>query len=136
MRPLLTALPLIAALAAPVQAAEPQLMSGDEFERYATGKTLFYASRGIAYGAEQYLSGRRVIWTFLDGECTEGVWYESNGQICFAYEHRPDDPQCWSFYRSATGLMARFENDPTQTELIEVEQSREPLMCTGPEVGV
>ncbi|TCO72837.1 hypothetical protein [Rhodovulum euryhalinum] len=136
MHPLLTALPLLAALAAPGLAAEPQPMNAEEFERYSTGKTLFYATRGAPYGAEQYLGGRRVIWTFLDGECTEGVWYESAGQICFSYDHRPEDPQCWSFYRSATGLMARFENDPAQTELIEVEQSREPLICTGPEVGV
>lgn len=136
MRPFMTALPLVAALALPAAAAEPQPMSADEFERYATGKTLFYATHGQAYGAEQYLAGRKVIWTFLDGECTRGFWYESDGQICFRYEHDPDDPQCWSFYRSSTGLMARFENDPAQTELIEVEQSREPLVCTGPEVGV
>ncbi|MBL3569270.1 hypothetical protein DSD19_19985 [Rhodovulum sp. BSW8] len=134
-----TALILAATLAVPAagapaaDAAEP--MSATAFDRYATGKTLFYASDGHAYGAEQYLSGRRVIWTFLDGECSEGVWYESNGQICFRYEHDPEDPQCWSFFESGGGLMARFENDPAQTELVEVNQSREPLMCTGPDVG-
>ncbi|SIO33272.1 hypothetical protein SAMN05444722_1486 [Rhodovulum sp. ES.010] len=136
MHPLLTALPVLALLAAPVQGAEPQPMSAEEFERYATGKTLYYATGGQPYGAEQYLGGRRVIWTFLDGECTEGVWYEAEGQICFRYEHEPENPQCWSFYRSAAGLMARFENDPAATELVEVSQSREPLLCTGPEVGV
>lgn len=136
MRPALSALAVLAALATPCHAAEPEPMSGVEFESYSTGKTLFYASGGQTYGAEQYLGGRRVIWTFLDGECTEGVWYEAGGQICFVYEHAPQDPQCWSFYRSASGLMARFENDPAQTELIEVNQSREPLVCTGPEVGV
>ena len=133
MRRAVLALPMLACLAAPAPAAEP--MSAAEFERYSTGKTLFYATQGQAYGAEQYLSGRRVIWTFLDGECAEGVWYESGGQICFRYDHDPEDPQCWSFFRATAGLTARFENDPDQTELVEVNQSREPLICTGPDVG-
>jgi len=133
MRRALLAVPILTALAAPAPGAEQ--MSAAEFERYSTGKTLFYATRGQPYGAEQYLSGRRVIWTFLDGECREGVWYETNGQICFRYEGDPDDPQCWSFYRATAGLMARFENDPEETELVEVHQSREPLICTGPDVG-
>lgn len=120
------------AYAAPSAAEQP--MSAAEFETYATGKTLYYATGGAAYGAEQYLAGRRVIWTFLDGNCTEGVWYEAAGQICFLYQHDPD-PQCWSFFEGGRGLTARFENDPAQAELIEVEQSREPLICTGPQVG-
>jgi len=127
---------LAAALAAGLTAAEAaEPMSAAAFDRYATGKTLFYASGGRAYGAEQYLSGRRVIWTFLDGDCSEGVWFEADGQICFRYDHDPEDPQCWSFFESGQGLMARFENDPDQTELIEVNQSREPLICSGPRVG-
>ncbi|ARE39336.1 hypothetical protein RGUI_1195 [Rhodovulum sp. P5] len=130
---LLAPLCLMAALAPHARAAEP--MSAAEFETYSTGKTLYYATNGFAYGAEQYLSGRRVIWTFLDGECTEGVWYESGGQICFQYRHDPE-PQCWSFFRSGGGLTARFENDPDETELIEVDKSGEPLMCSGPQVGV
>lgn len=132
MRQILAALALLAA--APAQAAEP--MSAAEFDAYATGKTLFYATGGQAYGAEQYLSGRRVIWSFLDGECAEGVWYPADGLICFRYDHEPENPQCWSFFQAASGLTARYENDPAATELIEVQQSRAPLICTGPEVGV
>ncbi|TCP62344.1 hypothetical protein EV663_102188 [Rhodovulum bhavnagarense] len=132
MRPILFVLTLMAAL--PASAAEP--MSAAQFDAYVTGKTLLYATGGQAYGAEQYLDGRRVIWTFLDGECVEGTWYEAAGLICFRYDHDPQNPQCWSFYQDASGLTARYENDPVSTELIEVEQSREPLVCTGPEVGV
>lgn len=132
MRSPLAALALVIAL--PAAADEP--ISAAEFHAYATGKTLTYATGGQTYGAEQYLPGRRVIWTFLDGECVEGEWYEAGGQICFRYEHEPEDPQCWSFFRAASGLTARYENDPVVTELIEVNQSREPLICTGPEVGV
>lgn len=134
MRPLAAPLCLALALAAPALAQDA--MSAEEFDRYATGKTLFYNAEGAPYGAEQYLPGRRVIWTFLDGECAEGVWYEAGGQICFRYDHEPQAPQCWSFFRAPLGLTARYENDPADRELIEVRQSREPLVCTGPDLGV
>lgn len=124
---------LITLVASSVRAADT--MSAEEFERYSTGKTLFYGNAGEPYGAEQYLPGRRVIWTYLDGECQEGIWYEQAGLICFQYERSPDEPQCWSFLLSGSGLTARYENDPAATVLIEVEQSDEPLICPGPKVG-
>lgn len=110
-------------------------MSGQEFDDYTRGKTFFFASDGDPYGAEEYLPNRRVRWTFLDGECKDVEWFEQDEMICFIYEDQPV-PQCWSFELSAGGLTARFENDPTQTELYEVRQSPEPLMCLGPDVGV
>ena len=115
---------------------DPALAMGAKaFDDYTRGKTFFFASDGEPYGAEEYLSNRRVRWTFLDGECKEGEWFEQDDLICFVYEDQPV-PQCWSFEISANGLSARFENDPTPTELYEVRQSSEPQMCLGPEVGV
>ena len=84
---------------------------------------------------ERYLAGRRVIWSFLDGNCKEGIWYEQAGQICFIYEDRLD-PQCWSFTETPRGLIARFEDDPEGTELYEAEDIGEDMVCYGPEVGV
>ena len=112
-------------------------MTGPEFESYANGRTFYYGADGAAYGVEEYLSDRRVRWSFLDGDCKEGHWYEaSDGLICFVYDETPDAPQCWSFYQGPRGLIARFENNPSSTELYEVDASDEPMMCTGPEVGV
>jgi hypothetical protein len=127
------ALLALALLATPL-AAEPG-MSAAEFDAYSTGKTFYYGSSGGAYGVEQYLENRRVRWSFLDGKCKEGRWYEERGLICFVYDDTPD-PQCWSFTQGSRGLIARFENDPAQTELYEVQQSDKPMMCLGPEVGV
>lgn len=110
-------------------------MSGEEFETYVTGKTLFFGSRGEAYGVEQYLPGRRVKWSFLDGKCKDGVWYEEAGQICFIYDDSPE-PQCWTFERTPSGLSALFENNPQATQLYEAQQSDEPMLCLGPDVGV
>ena len=119
--------------ATPLAAQSP--MSAAEFDAYATGRTFYYGKLGSPYGVEQYFEGRRVRWSFLDGHCKEGHWYEERGLICFVYEDTPD-PQCWSFLKGSSGLIARFENDPARTELYEVENSDEPMMCLGPEVGV
>lgn len=117
-------------------AAGERRISGAEFEAYVSGHTLFYAGPGREpYGAEQYLSGRRVIWTFLDGDCVPGFWYEkAKGLICFAYE-ADLEPQCWTFWSGPDGIRAHFENDPGSVGLFELRHSDEPLDCPGPQVG-
>ncbi|MCX7564913.1 hypothetical protein OS189_00975 [Sulfitobacter sp. F26169L] len=127
-------LPILLALAAPVANAQT-LMDAEEFDAYTRGKTLYYGNNGEAYGAEIYLPNRRVRWSFLDGECKEGQWYEANGLICFTYDDRPD-PQCWSFERGSRGLIARFENDPAITPLYEANESTQEMLCLGPKIGV
>lgn len=127
------AVALFALLGAPL-AAEP--MTAAQFEAYVTGKTLFYGSGGTAYGAEEYRENRRVTWSFLDGECKDGYWYNEGRNICFVYEDRPDDPQCWSFEKSGGGLIATFENDPASTTLYEAQDVGEEMVCLGPKVGV
>ncbi|MDG1281059.1 MAG: hypothetical protein P8O10_07090 [Pseudorhodobacter sp.] len=114
--------------------AETQL-TAQQFEDYATGKTLTYAQGGEVYGVEQYLPGRRVRWAFVDDTCRIGHWYEAGEEICFVYEHDAT-PQCWTFHLSQGRLMARFTSDPPLTELSEVAQTDAPLACTGPDVGV
>ena len=129
---------LVALLAAgAVHAAETAggTMSAQEFDEYTRGKTLFYGENGQSYGAEHYLDNRRVRWSFLDGECKEGTWYEGAGQICFVYEDNPD-PQCWTFREEGGGLVARFANLPGATELYEARDINEEMICIGPEVGV
>ncbi|SPJ27489.1 hypothetical protein TRM7615_00979 [Falsiruegeria mediterranea M17] len=124
---------LLSLCAAPV--AAQGLMTAEEFDAYTQGKTLFYGNGGEVYGVERYMAGRRVVWSFLDGDCKEGVWYEQGGQICFIYEERLD-PQCWSFEQTSRGLIARFEDDPEGTELYEAEDLDEEMICYGPDVGV
>ncbi|MGI3170688.1 hypothetical protein ACRARG_16175 [Pseudooceanicola sp. C21-150M6] len=112
-------------------------MTAEEFDSYSRGKTFYYGAMGQPYGVEEYFDGRRVRWSFLDGKCADGTWYESNGMICFEYETDPDPgPQCWKFYHETGGLVAEFEGDPNQTVLYQVQDADEPMMCLGPEVGV
>ena len=133
--PMRYAAPLILALGLACPALAGQPMTGDEFERYTKGKTLYYGEGGQAYGVEEYLDGRRVRWSFLDGVCKDGIWYEESNMICFVYEDDLD-PQCWSFFQESSGLTARFENNSEAQELYEVQQSDEPMYCMGPDVGV
>ncbi len=132
LAPVLSAL-LLTATALPALAAEA--LSATEFESYVKGKTLYFGKAGQAYGVEEYLNNRRVRWSFLDGKCKDGYWYEEAGQICFVYEDTPD-PQCWSFFKEGEGLRAVFQNDPSSTVLYEAQQDDEPMMCLGPEIGV
>lgn len=129
----LAAVALGAALALPVQAAEP--MGADAFERFVTGKTLWFDQDGVTYGVERYLPGRRVEWSFLDGECRAGTWYEDAGQICFLYEDGLG-PQCWAFSRDGEGLTARFAGDENGVSLYGAQQRDEEMQCLGPDVGV
>ncbi|MBK5933889.1 hypothetical protein C8N32_11233 [Rhodovulum imhoffii] len=114
--------------------ADPPL-SGARFEAHVMGKTLYYKAEGETYGAEQYLTDRRVIWAFLGGPCTQGYWYEDAEKICFLYEHAPKDPQCWRFYLRDGVLSARFDGELSES-LIEIFKSRHPLRCAGPQAGV
>ena len=110
-------------------------MSAEEFDAYTRGKTLYYGNGSTPYGAEIYLPNRRVRWSFLDGQCRDGSWYEEDGLICFTYEERPE-PQCWSFEQGPRGLIARFENDPAVTPLYEANESTQEMLCLGPKIGV
>jgi len=120
---------------AALPAAAQSLMTAQEFDDYTQGKTLYYGNGAEPYGAEIYLPNRRVRWSFLDGQCMEGEWYEADGLICFVYDEKPA-PQCWSFEKGPRGLIARFENDPAVTPLYEANESGEDLLCPGPRIGV
>lgn len=123
---------LLAGTAAP---AADRPLTAEEFDALSVGRTMHYSAYGEPYGVEQYLPGRRVLWAFVGAECKKGHWYEEAGNICFVYEDIPE-PQCWTFFDTAQGLMARFRGDPAEEPLVAVEESREPLVCAGPDLGV
>lgn len=136
MKQILASAVLISALCAvALPAASETPMTGAEFDAYTQGKTLYFNSGGVSYGVEEYLPGRQVRWSFLDGECKEGEWYTSGEQICFEYEDGTG-PQCWTFYKDNGGLRARFQGESAGSDLYEARQSDEPMVCLGPRIGV
>lgn len=130
-RPLLLAL-LFALGSTPARAEDP--MSAAEFEAYTTGRSLVFGFEGQAYGGEDYLPGRRVRWSFLDGRCQDGSWYQEGDAICFDYQGQ-DGPVCWHFFATPGGLSADLLNAEPPQILYEIGEADEPLLCFGPEVG-
>lgn len=118
-------------LATPAWAETP--IDGDRFEALVTGKTLTYSSETGPYGIEYYAPDRRVIWSFIGGECEVGEWMEEPTQIgpsiCFVYESNPT-PQCWYVYENAGQIRADFIGSLGGSVLYQLEQS-EPLVCGG-----
>ena len=105
------------------------------FDAAVTGRTLTYGTVAGPYGIEQYLPGRRVRWSFLDGDCVDGTWYARGDAICFAYDGRPD-PECWYFHLEDGRLGARPMSQPDGPPLYVIADSPEPMICRGPHVGV
>ena len=135
----LAALPALAQTvpAPPTDQSTQPALNAEGFDAYTLGRTLSYNSDGTAFGIEEYLPNRRVRWAFVGQQCQEGVWYERNGFICFLYDDAPTNEQCWSFFASDGGLRGIFQGaDGPGRELYEVQQSDQPLTCTGPGVGV
>jgi hypothetical protein len=107
-------------------------LSGEAFDALTRGQTFTYAEDGVPYGAEEYLDDREVVWSFLDGDCLRGRWYEAGDAICFVYENL-EAPRCWQFFDEGR-LRARFLGGGS--DLVELGRSTEPLECRGPDVGV
>ncbi len=123
-----------AAFATAAAAAETPV-SPEAFDAFSQGRTLVYSDGDRAYGIEQYLPGRQVLWAFIGEECRRGHWYPEGSEICFVYENNPV-PQCWSYFNTADGLRARFRDDPADAPMISVRESPDPMPCTGPMLGV
>lgn len=129
---MIRALFFVLATASVAQAETP--MSGAEFDRYATGRTLTFGTLGNPdYGVEEYLPERNVIWSPRAGTCITGIWFERDNNICFLYETDPE-PKCWKVYRTETGIRAVFTNRPGTTVLFESKDNAKPLVCSGPEL--
>ncbi len=119
-------------LACPALAETP--MNGAEFEAYVEGRTLSFGTVGNpAYGVEQYLPNREVIWSPMDGTCYDGTWFEQGEDICFLYEHDPE-PKCWRTFRTEKGIRAEFMNRPGHSAIFENIEDAEPLVCPGPDL--
>ena len=121
----------------PAFAQDP--MTATEFDAYTNGKTLYFNNQGKTYGAERYFGKRRVEWSFLDGECQQGRWFEAGRNfICFIYDATVN-PQCWQFFKTPDGLRAQFKGAAGDTEedmLYEAQPNATPMQCHGPGVGV
>jgi hypothetical protein len=108
-----------------------------EFEAMAEGRTLHFSFLGAAFGAEQFLPGRRTIWRFADASCDAGRWRPEGEAICFTYETL-EGPICWRFLdlggaRYAAELLEGGRPADFRLELERIDA--DPVPCPGPKVG-
>jgi len=119
--------------------AQDSVLDAQSFDRLTRGKTFVFGLEGKITGAERYFPGRKVIWSFGDGTCQEGEWFESQGLICFTYLTHLDR-QCWMFRKGPEGLSATFMPSGGALDDLgdtySMEQSDTELSCEGPNVGV
>ncbi|HRO12091.1 hypothetical protein [Amaricoccus sp.] len=127
---------LLALLLLAAPAAGQEILTPEAFEAMAEGRTLHFTHLGRPYGAEQYLPGRRSIWRYADGSCTQGRWWAEGERICFRYDTDPE-AQCWRFLPRPGGLAAeRLEGAAATGFTVEMSRAdTAPLACPGPKVG-
>jgi hypothetical protein len=128
-------LALLLVLAATAAVADPT-MTPQAFEAASAGRTLRFSYLGQPFGAEQYLSGRRVLWRFADGSCQHGRWWDEGDRICFAYDNG-NGPQCWRFLPRPGGFAAALIENGTETGFVLdlAASDTTPLDCPGPDTG-
>ena len=116
-------------------ASSETLLTEQQFDAFTSGTTVYFNRHNQPYGAEQYLKDRKVIWTFLNGDCERGAWFAHEDQICFAYETQ-DEPQCWHFLEVGGEKRGRVVGADPANDLTVVGQDTRDLVCRGPGVGV
>lgn len=123
----------------PLTPVQGQSMTLERFQRETDGQTYLFIHDGITYGMERYLPRNRVEWSFLDGRCIFGKYFEWEGKICFSYDEYGRDaerpPQCWTFERRDGVLMAQFYDPDRDHPPVEMRPTNQELSCPGPDVG-
>ncbi|HLQ18317.1 MAG TPA: hypothetical protein VK146_04990 [Tabrizicola sp.] len=124
--------PVALALTAASAAAQP--MAPEDFETFATGRTLDYAVEGRVLGSEAYFPDRRVRDADTGGPCRDGTWYPDGPAVCFVYDGS-DRAHCWHFWREGDKVLAKPVLAPPDDMPQTVTPASKPLACL-PEVGV
>lgn len=119
-------------LLAPMAAAQP--MTPEEFEAFATGRTLDYSIDGRVLGSETYLPDRSVRDADNGGPCRTGHWFADKTAICFVYDGS-DMQHCWHYWRDGSKVLAKPVHADPDTPAQTVTPAAAPLSCA-PEVGV
>ena len=124
---------LVIALSATQATAQP--LTPEDFEAWATGRTLDYATGGQVWGSESYHPGRRVTDADTGGARPPRHWFPPGGAGRFVYAKRPGE-HCWRYWRDGAEVLASpLAADPTEPPQT-VTPAASPLACPGPDLGV
>ncbi|WP_309664770.1 hypothetical protein [Tabrizicola sp.] len=123
------------ALLAPSLAAAQPPMTGAEFAAYVGTDTVTYQYSTGERGVADYAPDQSLIWTFEDGTCVNGNWFEDDDRICFAFDD-PEMSACWYFFRYTAGIRADITDYSPHVEIHVIARTSAPLPCAAPNLGV
>lgn len=127
---------LIAVLAAGQGLAEGLLPRGipggpplnaEAFDRLTLGQRMDTYDPLALYGVEEFLPGHRSIWRDAQG-CKRATWEQVGEQICFTYEDRPNDPDCWIYTFHEGALWGRYQGQPDGFS-VRLVPGNSPMTC-------
>lgn len=112
-----------------------QKLTGDEFDAFSLGTTMYFTEDGMHFGSEQFLPNHRSVWRAEDGTCINGKWAEVDSSICFMYDNG-DGPHCWDITVPDSGMTITSTTGTPPLVLKLSDQDTRPILCTGPSFGV
>jgi hypothetical protein len=102
-------------------------LDAEAFDRLTLGKRMDTYDPQSLYGVEEFLPGRRTIWRDAEG-CMRATWQQVGEQICFTYEDRPGDPDCWIYALHEDELWGWFQGQPDGFS-VRLVPGNSPMTC-------
>jgi hypothetical protein len=97
------------------------------FDALTLGKRMDTYDPFTLYGIEEFLPGQRAIWKDATG-CKSATWEQVGEQICFSYEDRPDEPDCW-IYNIHQGELWGWYQGRDDGPVVRLVPANSPMQC-------
>lgn len=107
------------------------LISPDEFLDEAEGKTLTFHlfESGAFFGVEQFLSRSLSVWREEGQDCVYGRVTTEGRELCFLYDHQPDQKVCWLPFRHRGKLLVRLASFTDPEVQVVQNITNDPIPC-------
>ena len=106
---------------------EGPALTAETFDALTRGKRMDTYDPNNLYGVEEFLSGQRSVWRDTQG-CMSATWKQVGEQICFFYEDRPNDPDCW-VYKEHKGAIWGWYNGQPDGSVVRLVPGDSPMTC-------
>lgn len=106
---------------------EGPALTASEFDALTRGKRMDTFDPNNLYGIEEFLPGQRSVWRDSQG-CMRATWSQIGDQICFFYDDRPDQPDCW-VYKVYKGAIWGWHNGQLGGAIVRLVPGNSPMDC-------
>lgn len=106
---------------------EGPALTAEEFDALTRGKRMDTFDPVTLYGIEEFLPGQRSRWKDAD-RCMQATWTQIGDQICFFYDDRPEEPDCW-VYKWHKGAIWGWYNGQPGGATVRLVPGNSPMSC-------